>query len=68
MTRRKKNKKPIWFKISIGILSVLVILFAIGSGGFYLLFNKMDTIDLNKENLAVTPKEELEIYDSATCC
>lgn len=61
---KKKKKKSLFLKISITIVSIIALLIAIGIGTFYSIFNKMDNIDLNKENLGVTSKEELEVYDN----
>lgn len=60
----KKKKKSLFFKISIAIISIIALLIAIGIGTFYSVFNKIDNIDLNKENLGVISKEELEVYDN----
>ena len=61
---KKKKKKSLFLKISITIVSIIALLIAMGIGTFYSIFNKMDNIDLNKENLGVTSKEELEVYDN----
>ncbi|MDU2673174.1 MAG: LCP family protein [Clostridium sp.] len=61
---KKKKTKSLFFKISITIISIIALLIAIGIGTFYSIFNKMDNIALNKENLGVTSKEELEVYDN----
>lgn len=61
---KNKKKKSLFLKISITIVSIIALLIAIGIGTFYSIFNKMDNIDLNKENLGVTSKEELEVYDN----
>lgn len=61
---KKKKKKSLFLEISITIVSIIALLIAIGIGTFYSIFNKMDNIDLNKENLGVTSKEELEVYDN----
>ncbi len=61
---KKKKTKSLFFKISITIISIIALLIAIGIGTFYSIFNKMDNVALNKENLGVTSKEELEVYDN----
>ncbi len=61
---KKKKKKSLFFKISITIVSIIALLIVIGIGIFFSIFNKMDNVDLNKGNLGVTPKEELEVYDN----
>lgn len=61
---KKKKTKSLFFKISIPIITIIALLLIIGIGTFYSVFNKMDNVDLNKENLGVTSKEELEVYNN----
>lgn len=62
--RRKKNKKSLGFKIFITIISILLIIILAGVGIFYATLSKMDNVTLNKDNLGLTSKEELEVYDN----
>lgn len=62
--RKKKRKKSIGFKIFIGFLFILLAI-AVVSGGYIIgLLNKMDSIDLNKENLGIV-EDDLKDYDNA---
>ncbi len=63
-SRRKKKKKSIGFKIFITVITIILALILVGVGVFYSVLNKMDNVELNKENLGVTSKEELEVYDN----
>ncbi len=62
--KNKKKKKSLAFKIFITILSILLVIILAAVGVFYATLNKMDNVEINKDNLAVTPKEELEVYDN----
>lgn len=62
--RRKKKKKSLGFKIFITIISILLVLVLAGVGVFYATLSKLDNVELNKDNLGVTSKEELEVYDN----
>jgi polyisoprenyl-teichoic acid--peptidoglycan teichoic acid transferase len=62
--KRKKKKRSLGFKVSIGILGVFIFIIAIGTGYFYSLYNKMDTVNIDKSDLSITPKEELKEYES----
>jgi len=62
--KRKKKKPSLGFKISMGILGVFIFIIAIGAGYFYSLYNKMDTVKIDKSHLSITPKEELKEYES----
>lgn len=61
---RKRKKKSLGFKIFITIISIILVIILTGVGVFYATLNKMDNVEINKDNLAVTPKEELEVYDN----
>lgn len=63
-SRRKKKKKSLGFKIFITVITIILALILVGVGVFYSVLNKMDNVELNKENLGVTSKEELEVYDN----
>ena len=62
--KNKKKKKSLAFKIFITIISILLVIILAAVGVFYATLNKMDNVEINKDNLAVTPKEELEVYDN----
>lgn len=62
--KNKKKKKLLAFKIFITIISILLVIILAAVGVFYATLNKMDNVEINKDNLAVTPKEELEVYDN----
>ena len=62
--KNKRKKKSLGFKIFITIISILLVIILTGIGVFYSTLNKMDNVEINKDNLAVTPKEELEVYDN----
>ena len=61
---RKKKKKSIGFKIFIGFLCILLAISVVGGGYFIGLLNKMDTVELDKENLGIV-EEEIKEYDNA---
>lgn len=62
--RKKKKKKSIGFKIFIGFLCVLLAIAVMGGGYFIGLLNKMDSVDLNKDNLGIA-EDEFKEYDNA---
>jgi len=62
--KRKKKKRSLGFKISMGILGLFIFIIAIGAGYFYSLYNKMDTVKIDTSHLSITPKEELKEYES----
>ena len=51
MSRVKKKKKSLGFKIFITIISILLVLVLAGVGVFYATLSKLDNVELNKENL-----------------
>ena len=60
---KKKKKKSIGFKIFIGFILVLVAL-AVTAGGYFMgLLSKMESIEINKDNLGIVD-EELKEYDN----
>lgn len=61
--RKKKKKKSIGFKIFIGFLCVLLAIAVLGGGYFIGLLNKMDNVDLNKDNLGIV-EDDLKEYDN----
>lgn len=56
-SRKKKKKKSIGFKIFIGFLCVLLAIAVMGGGYFIGLLNKIDSVDLNKDNLGIAEDE-----------
>ena len=62
--KNKKKKKSLGFKIFITIISILLVIILAGVGVFYATLSKMDNVEINKDNLGVTSKEELEVYDN----
>lgn len=62
--KNKKKKKSLGFKIFITIISILLLIILAGVGVFYTTLSKMDNVEINKDNLGVTSKEELEVYDN----
>jgi LCP family protein required for cell wall assembly len=62
--KRKKKKKSLGFKISMGILGVLIFIIAIGAGYGYSLFSKMDNVKLNKSDLGIASKDEFKEYEN----
>lgn len=70
MTKTKKNsstkvkkKKSLGFKIFIGFLCILLAIVAVGGGYVIGLINKMDNVELNKDNLGIV-EEDLKDYDN----
>lgn len=59
-----KKKKSIGFKFLIGFLCIILSLAVVGSGYVIGLLNKVDNVELDKENLGIV-KEELEEYDNS---
>lgn len=70
MTKTKKNsstkvkkKKSLGFKIFISFLCILLAIVAVGGGYVIGLINKMDNVELNKDNLGIV-EEDLKEYDN----
>ena len=70
MTKTKKNsstkvkkKKSLGFKLFIGFLCILLAIVAVGGGYVIGLINKMDNVELNKDNLGIV-EEDLKEYDN----
>lgn len=63
-SRKRKTRKPLWLKLIIILLGALILITVIGMSIFYSTLSKMDKVDLNKSDLGLTPKEELQNYDS----
>ena len=62
--KKRRNSKPLWLKITLVLLAILLLVAVLGIGMFYLTFNKMDKVDLSKSNLGITSTEELKGYDN----
>lgn len=63
-TNKKVKKKHLGFKIFIGFLCVLLALAVVGGGYFVGLLNKMDTVDIDKDNLGIV-EDEIKEYTTA---
>jgi polyisoprenyl-teichoic acid--peptidoglycan teichoic acid transferase len=61
--RRKKKKKSLGFKIFIGFLCVILAIAVVGGGYLIGLLNKMDNIELNKDNLGIV-EDEFKEYEN----
>lgn len=62
--KKRKKKKSIGFKILIGFLCILLAIAVVGGGYVIGLLNKMDNVDLNKDNLGIV-EDDLKQYDNA---
>ena len=60
---KKVKKKPLGFKIFIGFLCILIAIAVIGGGYIIGLLNKIDNVELNKDNLGIV-EEDLTDYDN----
>lgn len=61
--KKKRKKKSIGFKIFIGFLCILLAITVVGGGYVIGLLNKMDNVDLNKDNLGIV-EDEFKNYDN----
>ena len=61
--KKKKKKKSLGFKIFIGFLCVILAIAVVGGGYVIGLLNKMDNIELNKDNLGIV-EDEFKEYDN----
>lgn len=61
--RRKKKKKSLGFKIFIGFLCVILAIAVVGGGYVIGILNKMDNIELNKDNLGIV-EDEFKEYEN----
>ena len=59
----KKKKKSLGLKIFIGFLCILIAVVVVGGGYIIGLINKMDNVDLNKDNLGIV-EDDLKEYDN----
>ena len=62
--KKKKTKIPLWGKILLGLFLVVILAISVGAGLFYSTLNKLDTVEIEEENLGITPIEELEVYEA----
>ena len=60
---KKVKKKPLGFKIFIGLLCILITIAVVGGGYIIGLLNKIDNVELNKDNLGIV-EEDLTDYDN----
>lgn len=60
---KKKKRKSIGFKIFISLLCILLAIAVVGGGYVIGLLNKMDSVDLNKDNLGIV-EDDLKEYDN----
>ena len=61
--KKKKKRKSIGFKILIGFLCILLVVSVVGGGYVIGLLNKMDSVDLDKDNLGIV-EDDLKEYDN----
>lgn len=61
--KKKKKKKSLGFKIFIGFLCVILAIAVVGGGYVIGLLNKMDNIELNKDNLGIV-EDEFKEYEN----
>ena len=62
LSKKSKNKLPLIIKILIIFISILILLLGIAFGIFYTSINKMNTVKINKEDLAIVDDKELEQF------
>ncbi|MBS5885598.1 MAG: LCP family protein [Clostridium sp.] len=62
-SNKKKKKKSLGFKIFIGFLCFILTIAIVGGGYFIGLLNKMDNVELNKDNLGIV-EDEFKEYDN----
>lgn len=61
--RKKKKKKSLGFKLFIILLCILLGVSIVGTGYFIGLLNKMDNVEINKNNLGIVEEEFKEYND-----
>lgn len=61
--KKKKKKKSLGFKIFIGFLCIILAIAVVGGGYVIGLLNKMDNIELNKDNLGIV-EDEFKEYEN----
>lgn len=62
---RKKKKKSVGFKILMVVLALLIFGVAAGISYGFSVVNKMESVDLKKDDLGITSKEDLKKYEKA---
>ncbi|MDV4150380.1 LCP family protein [Clostridium sp. AL.422] len=62
---KTRKKKSIGFKIFMGFLCILLAVAVVGGGYVIGLLNKMDNVDLNKDNLGIV-EDDLKDYDNVS--
>ena len=62
---KKKKKKSVGFKILMVVLALLIFAVAAGISYSFSVVNKMESVDLEKDDLGITSKEDLKKYQKA---
>ena len=62
---RKKKKKSVGFKILMVVLALLIFGVAVAVSYGFSVVNKMESVDLKKDDLGITSKEDLKKYEKA---
>lgn len=62
---KKKKKKSVGFKILMVVLALLIFAVAAGISYGFSVVNKMESVDLKKDDLGITSKEDLKKYEKA---
>lgn len=62
---KKKKKKSVGFKILMVVLALLIFGVAAGISYSFSIVNKMESVDIEKDDLGITPKEDLKKYEKA---
>lgn len=61
--RKRNQRKPVWLKILMILAAILLLAVVVGIGAFYLTFNKMDKVNLDKSALGIST-EDLSGYNN----
>lgn len=62
---KKKKKKSVGFKILMVVLALLIFGVAVAVSYGFSVVNKMESVDLKKDDLGITSKEDLKKYEKA---
>lgn len=62
---KKKKKKSVGFKILMVVLALLIFAVAVAVSYGFSVVNKMESVDLKKDDLGITSKEDLKKYKKA---